>query len=267
MSRRLRKRLRRNWLWLALLLLVWLFCSGEAQAGALADRLQQFPDWSDKPPTQAVQGELVYPGWMQGTWKMTTTLVDMAAPLAPELQTPGFDGNRQWLNQPVTCRVRFVPAQGSTFPVQSRSPTETQIVADRAFNGLNLARAYLGKDAVRAVRVDPQHPNRQVMVLRGDRRLASKITERATETVNEGVFVATEISQQIFRGAAQPYLNQVETTTAYYRQSQNSPNITADQVTAIYLSPQDPAYFQAPGQPVALYRYRLTFDPVDATGQ
>jgi hypothetical protein len=35
----------------------------------------------------------------------------------------------------------------------------------------------------------------------------------------------------------------------------------ANQVTAIYLSPQDPDYFAAGGRPVGLYRYRLEFFP------
>ncbi|MEL6327067.1 MAG: DUF6816 family protein, partial [Cyanobacteria bacterium J06626_23] len=38
------------------------------------------------------------------------------------------------------------------------------------------------------------------------------------------------------------------------------PAITADQITAIYLSPRDPDYFKAFNKPVALYRYRLTFE-------
>ncbi|MFM7907378.1 MAG: DUF6816 family protein, partial [Microcystis sp.] len=48
---------------------------------------------------------------------------------------------------------------------------------------------------------------------------------------------------------------EVETTTSYQLLSPNK--ILGDQVTAIYLSPQSPDYFQAPNRPVALYRYRL----------
>ena len=60
-------------------------------------------------------------------------------------------------------------------------------------------------------------------------------------------------------------INEVESTTAY----QALPNlaIEANQVTAVYLSPQDPDYFKANSQPVALYRYRLKFLPLDVSPQ
>lgn len=60
----------------------------------------------------------------------------------------------------------------------------------------------------------------------------------------------------------------MESTTAYrLLSSQNpaknlnnqNPIIEADQVTAVYLSPQDPNYFKAGSRPVALYRYKLEF--------
>ncbi len=37
-------------------------------------------------------------------------------------------------------------------------------------------------------------------------------------------------------------------------------------MTAIYLSPQDPNYFKAAGNPVALYRYQLTLQPLTNQG-
>ncbi|MDA0266597.1 MAG: hypothetical protein O3A14_06455 [Cyanobacteria bacterium] len=247
-------------------MLVWLLCSGEAQAGAIAHRLAAFPKDLGAPVVQPATGDLVYPDWMAGTWEMTTTLVDLAAPLAPDLQTPGFESNRAFLNQPIHCQVRFVEASPLPRPgvlpqvmVQGQPP---QIVSDRAFNGLNLARAYLGDGVVKRVNVDPQNPNRQVTILRGDRQLESTVTGRAIEQPDPDRFLTTEVFQQVFRGTAQPYLNQVETTTAYQRSpttDDETAAFTADQMTAIYLSPQDPDYFQSRGQAVALYRYRLSF--------
>jgi hypothetical protein len=37
--------------------------------------------------------------------------------------------------------------------------------------------------------------------------------------------------------------------------------MVADQMTAVYLSPQDPDFFKSGNQPVALYRYRLELIP------
>ena len=257
--------------WIALLFLVWLFCSGQARSGALAERLGNFPNWTDKPLVQTAVRDLVYPTWMSGVWSMTTTLVDMAAPLAPDMMTPGFEGDRQFLNQPVACLVRFVPAQ-PLVPSNRLVPTavrqSSQIVSDRAFNGLNLARAYLGEAGVKAVKVDPNNPNRQITFLQSDRQLVSTVTGRATETPDEEEFVTTEDFQQLFRGRRPTlYLNEVETTTRYRRLDSSSLSFDADQTTAIYLSPQDPDYFRALNKPAALYRYHLEFSPVDSAAQ
>ena len=75
-----------------------------------------------------------------------------------------------------------------------------------------------------------------------------------------GGLVGWLLSQQIFQGQDNPYLNRVETTTDYVYDSQTS-SINANQVTAIYLSPQDPNYFKVAEQAIALYRYHLQLAP------
>lgn len=259
--------------WGILSVILLIFWSNPAWAGVLSDRISTFPQWSSKPPVQLAVGDLGYPPWLAGTWEVSSTLVDLAAPLAPAVVTPGFDSNRQYLGQPVQFQVRFAPMQSLPTPgrsLQDRSapllprfrsfvrPT-TEIVADRAFNGLNVAKAYLGDRAVLAVKVDPSSPNRQITLLPGDRQLTSTVTGRATETPDPDRFITTEVFQQQFRGGPQVYFNEVETTTSYHRI--DSGKITADQITAIYLSPQDPNYFKAGDRPVALYRYQLEFIP------
>ncbi len=234
----------------ALCIFAFFSCNG-AWAGNLADRIGAFPDWRTKPPTERATGDVFYPSWIAGTWRVKSTLIDLVAPLAPEIVTPGFESNRSLINQPIEFDVRFI--QQST----------QHVIADRAFNGLNIARAYLGDRAVLAVKVDPNSPNRQITLLRDDRALTSTITDRAIETPAPDQFITSELFQQVFRGAAQPYLNQVETTTKYHYSLNKKPPIEADQITAIYLSPQDPNYFQSRNTPVALYRYRLEFLPAD----
>lgn len=271
------KQWRGRLIWLGLLVLLWLLCSGTVFADTLDDRLAQFPDWQGKPTVEVARGDLAYPEWFAGEWTVTTTLVDLAAPLAPDLVTPGFEGNRQFLGQPVAFTVRFVAAQpkglSAFLPVVAR---QAEIVSDRAFNGFSLAKAYLGDRAVLSVQVDPQNPNRQITKLRGDRRLVSTVTGRAIEQPSEEQFITTELFQQEFRGTPQLYFNEVENTTAYTHFSESSlneakepdvPPIIADQVTAVYLSPQDPDYFKTlpadnplgASRPVALYRYRMEF--------
>ncbi|AFZ12461.1 hypothetical protein Cri9333_1571 [Crinalium epipsammum PCC 9333] len=246
------------------LVIILLFWSNAAQAGQLSQRLAQFSHWESKPPVSAASGDLIYPNWIEGTWNVTSTLVDLAAPLAPDVVTPGFESNRQYLNQPVSFTVSFVKASSTTqtgiiLPLQ----TSTQVIADRAFNGLNIGRAYLGDRAIQSVKVDPNSPNRQITLLKGDRQLISIVTGRNSESPNSDQFVATEVSQQIFGSKPQLYFNTVETTTAYTLIQSKTPKIEADQVTAVYLSPQDPDYFKAIDKPVALYRYRLQLLPLE----
>ena len=277
----LQTRIRRNLLWLGLLAMVWLMCSAGIAEGAAAeslrDRQQSFPNWESKPTTQLSDGDLYYPKWMQGTWRMTSTLVDMVAPLAPDIVTPGFEGNRQFLDKPIPAFIRFVPkvvSKGSFLnqpipkKLEDASADEIKVVSDRAFNGLSLSRAYLGKDWVKSVKVDPDDPNRQVTFLKENQQLVSTVTGRIVETPNNGMFATSEVFQQFFRNPknanneATVYLNEVENTTIYRKRSDPNFPIEADQITAIYLSPQDPNYFKAIDKPVALYRYHLSFSPV-----
>jgi hypothetical protein len=245
--------------WLTGLLLLWLLCSGTALAGALSDRLDAFPNWQGKPPTQVSQGDLIYPDWFAGRWQVTTTQVDMVAPFAPDLVTPGFESNRQFMDKPILFPVRFVEEKQGLLNFGKKG-----IISDRAFNGMSLAKAYLGDRAVMAVKVDPSNPNRQITLLRDERELASTVTARAVESA-PNQFITSELFQQEFRSVSQLYFNEVENTTAYRKQDGENPAIVADQVTAIYLSPQDADYFKTVDnplgepRPVALYRYRLEF--------
>lgn len=249
---------------IVLFLLGW---SENAAAGELSQKLANFPQWDKLTSVQPASGDLIYPEWMAGSWKVTSTLIDLAAPLAPDIVTPGFESNRKQLNQPVSFLVRFIKEKPQVINSLKFIPKidnpSLGLVADRAFNSLNLARAYLGDDAVLSVKVDPASPNRQITFLSGERQLVSIVTARTTETISDSQFITAEVFQQLFKGGSRPYFNSVESTTSYHKLPTNNPTIEADQVTAVYLSPQNPDYFQAGSQPVALYRYRLQFCPGD----
>ncbi len=74
MPRSLLTLLRRRLFWLTLLLAVWLLCSGQAQAGPLADHLAALPVWGSRSTLPTAQGDLVYPDWLRGNWQLTSTL-------------------------------------------------------------------------------------------------------------------------------------------------------------------------------------------------
>ena len=156
--------------------------NNQAQAGELAEHLAKFPQWEKLTSVKPAKGDLVYPEWMSGTWKVTSTLVDLAAPLAPDIVTPGFEGNRSQLNQPISFLVKFIKVKPTNSGLKIFANFQKQasiLVADREFNSLNLSRAYLGNEAVLSSKVDPKSPNRQITFLRGERQLISIISDRA----------------------------------------------------------------------------------------
>jgi hypothetical protein len=233
-----------------------------AIAASLSDRLEQFPQWTNKPAVKLAKGDLEYPEWMEGTWNVTSTLTEQIAPLAPKIVTPGFADNEKYLEQAIAFQVRFgkeytTSSSGILSAFQSNQPV---VVADRAFNGKKIAEAYLGSDNVYKVKIDPDNPNQQITFLKGERKLISKITGRGYEVPGDAQFIATEVTQQLFRSPERLYLNEVETTSSY--RLLDSEQISAEQITAIYLSPQDPDYFAAGDRPVALYRYHLDLELV-----
>jgi hypothetical protein len=245
-------------------ILVWLSSSQVAMAGALSQRMADFPQWQSQPQIGKLEGQLIYPEWFKGRWLATSTLLEQIAPLAPDLVTPGFDRNQIYLDRQIEFLVQFIPlkVQAATpsllnLPRRNQSIDLAKIVPDRAYNGYNISIAYLGADRVRSVKVDPQNPTKQITQLEGDRELMSMVTGFAQEQPTQNNFIATELSQQIFRSDSQIYLNTVETITDYQFSIAPTPKITATQITAIYLSPQDPDYFRALTKPVALYKYQL----------
>ena len=238
-----------------------------AQAGALQVRLDQFPDWRSQPPLSAVQGDLYYPDWLAGEWNVTSTLIDAVAPLAPELVTPGFESNQRQLGKVVTFPVRFKRFTAEAILPQGPFPVglvpSQDVVADRVYNGTSLTEALMGKDILQSIQVDTRSPNRQVAKFHNGQKLVTQISNRATEASTDREFISSELYQQEFRSATQIYLSQVENTIGYRLVSADPPRIEANQVTAIYLSPQDPDYFKAHQQPVALYRYQMSFELTD----
>ncbi len=245
-----------KWTGLLAVLLTILFCCPIATlAGPLAERLNCYPLLLGKPSLSSPERDLIYPDWLAGTWSVESILVEQLAPLAPDFVTPGFDKNRVYINQPVSFSVRFIPKRLPNSSLIRVLEPHPSIIADRAFNGTSIAKAYLGDKGILSVKVAPDNPNRQVSFFNNNLRLISTVIKRGSERPTKNLFIGSELSQQIFQTPESLYSNEVETTTSYRQISPG--NIEADQVSAVYLSPQDPQYFLALNRPVALYHYRL----------
>jgi hypothetical protein len=252
---------------------IYLSSSQSALAGALSDRIDRFPNWNGAAQVTRHDGELNYPEWFRGQWLATSTLLEQVAPLAPDVVTPGFESNRQYIDKPIEFTVQFVPnhpgknvkSSPLNLPRLKSNLPPPKIVADRAFNGLNIATAYLGAANVTSVKIDPQNSTKQITQLTQERELEAFVTGFDLETAAPDRFISTELSQQIFRTSSTIYLNTVETTTSYQFSPTPTPSITATQISAIYLSPQDPNYFRTisklQSRPVALYKYQLKLVP------
>ncbi len=252
--------MKRRWVILVLSIACWLYGISPVWAGTVEQRLATFPRWS-APTNLLTNGELIYPAWFAGEWQVTSTLKEQIAPLAPQIVTPGFDRNQTNIDQPYQFRVRFgsettTVAKG----ISISNDSAPKLVADRSFNGQQIAEAYLGKKAVESIEVIKDPQLKQITKLASGTQLTSVMTGYQSERGSQR-FMATELNQQIFQGKT-IYLNTVETTTSY--QLLAAGEIMARQVTAIYLSPQDPDYFRALQQPVAMYRYDLKLTAVTA---
>jgi hypothetical protein len=259
----------------AIAIALWWCGSQQTLAGIVSDRLDRYPNWNTLPQVTQHEGELTYPEWFRGSWLAQSTLLEQTAPLVPAIITPGFENNRQYINKPIEFSVRFVsnnPAQNTkilplNLPRLGSNQPHPQVVADRAFNGANIATAYLGAANVKSVKVDPQNPTKQITQLTQDRQLEAFVTGFEREIPALDRFISTELSQQVFRTSATIYLNTVETTTSYQFLPTPTPKITATQISAIYLSPQDPNYFRSRDRAVAVYKYHLDLVPASAYGE
>jgi hypothetical protein len=254
---------------LSIALACWFWISQSALAGVLHDRLDRYPKWDAQPRLSQHEGELTYPEWFRGRWLATSTLLSQTAPLAPAIVTPGFESNRQYIDKPIEFTVQFVPTDPTksiefsplNLPRLTASLPKPKLIADRAFNGLNIAKAYLGAANVQSVEIDAQNPTKQMTQLTQNRQLEAFVTGFDREIPSLDRFIAGELSQQVFRTSSTIYLNTVETITSYQLLPTPTPKITATQISAIYLSPQDPDYFRSGNRAVAIYQYRLDLVP------
>ncbi|WP_218082639.1 DUF6816 family protein [Anthocerotibacter panamensis] len=214
---------------------------------SLAKRVARFPNVSAQPTFGLEQADLFYPDWFLGDWQVHAILERVEAPLGVEFTNPAsFARTQQQQGQAVSYFVRFFRDE------------QGRVIADRVFNTIAIAQAYLERGTVVDVQSAPGQPNRQTIFLSGNRRGDLYITRRHSEESSPHGFDTLEFYRQILAGLRQaPITKDIETTTLY-RQT-GAQQFTATQMTAVFLVPTDERYFQSNGHPVTVYRYRLDF--------
>jgi hypothetical protein len=248
---------------IVLLLIINIFWQNPLPSSAitLKERVNNYPQWEHKIYLPTPEKDLIFPQWFEGTWKVTSILTEQIAPFAPQFTTPGFEQNQVYIDRPISFDVRyitsnFIPKQDNFLPAVVNQ--KEIIIADRLFNGLSIAQAYIGKENVKNVVVNPNNSTEQITNFRTNNSLISTIIGRQQETISEQEFITSEITRQFFRRPESIYLNFVENITKYNLINPNL--IQGEQISAVYLSPQDPDYFIAIDKPVSLYHYFLTLE-------
>ena len=252
---------------LLLLLVINLFIihPSSALAITLEQRINSYPQWNKKINLPQPDRDLIFPDWFAGKWQVSNILKEQIAPLAPQFKTPGFDQNQEYIDQEIVFDVQYIPIieipkQDSFLPtVVNNKPV---IIADRAFNGKSIAQAYLGEENVEKVITNSRNSTEQITKFNGENQLISTIIGRKQKTISEDKIITSEITRQFFRRPQSVYLNFVESTTEY--ELINPQLIKGKQISAIYLSPEDPDYFLALDKPVALYYYELILKKYDS---
>lgn len=248
----------KNILFIITILGSFLFNISQVNSETLNQRITEYPHWDHQLSLPTPREELIFPSWFEGRWNVGNTLKEQIAPLSPRFKTPGFDSNAEYIDREINFQVQFIPIilppKNDNF-VASVINKEEVIIPDRAFNGLSISQAYLGAKKIKNVIISKDNSAEQITKFEGENELISTVIGRKQETLSNTYFLTSEVTGQFFRRPNSIYLNLVETTTKYHLI--NKDYIQGQQVTAIYLSPQDPDYFLAFDKPVALYYYVL----------
>jgi hypothetical protein len=220
------------------ILAVWLtFGAGPAAAeapaagGILETRRAAWPAWTlPAPLPRPGRGDLEYPEWFGGNWRVSSWEEGSAAGTA-----------LRW-----TVRFHAGPTGG--------------VVGDRAANARAVGRALLGEDLLEVLD-DPANPNRQLARLTQERTLESTVVGRRSERPigDGGVFLADELALQVLHGPSDPRVYRIETLSRYQRHGEDDPLwIEAEQWQARYPSPAEGLAAKGTGTG----HWRLRLDPL-----
>jgi hypothetical protein len=214
------------------------------------------------PPTAQV-----YPEFMRGHWKVQIQFAGFLFPstkiskqrITQNVLIPGFQ----------KCSIAAICDVGKDASYEMRIDPTTGF-EDRVATLTSQIQGFLGYDAVQEILYQPKsNPNRISIDFvdyqtKNAERIELFINARDSELVPEtGVFVCSETMRQVTFGTGTEVgiPRQVVGNYAHFwtwRPGDNKDTLKGNLLTAAYLDPQDPMFFEEPSKPVAVYSHILT---------
>jgi len=216
------------------------------------------------PPTSQV-----FPEFMRGSWDMTCKYGGYLFPsqkisrerLAKNFQIPGFQ----------KCSIVAVSDVGKETVGYTMKIDEKTGLEDRKVTLMSQINANLGYSSVTDILYNPKsNPNRLSIDFveyrtKNAERVELFFNARESQFVPEtGTFVCSEHARQVtFGTGSEPGVpRQVTTNYAHFwtwKKNSNNPSIlTGNLLTAAFLDPQDPMFFEEPSKPVAVFSHILS---------
>jgi hypothetical protein len=210
----------------------------------------------------------VYPEFLRGTWQVTCRYGGYLFPsqkipreqLTANAQIPGFQ----------KCSIVALSDVGKESFDYTLSIDEATGVEDRATSLTTQINANLGYSAVSEILYNPKsNPNRLSIDFveyrtRNAERIELFVNGRESEFVPETqVFVCSEYLRQVTFGTGSTVGVPRQAATNYahfwtWKKNADDPSVvTGNLLTAAYLDPQDPLFFDEPSRPVAVYSHVL----------
>lgn len=209
----------------------------------------------------------VYPDFLRGDWKLQTSFNGYIFPsqtiprdrLVKNVLVPGFQ----------KCSIAATSDVGLDKVACKWSVNASTGLVDVTHNWADCIDAYLGYKAVQQVQYDPRTPNRcsidfvDYKTINAE-RLELFCNARESELVTAAdaqVFVCSEFYRQVTFGTGQDVGVPRQVVTNYAHFWTYTPDLnggfTGNLLTAAYLDPQDPMFFDEPSKPVAVYSHTI----------
>ena len=213
------------------------------------------------PPTAQV-----YPQWLRGDFTVSSNFAGFLFPskipkdrLLQNAAVPGFQ----------KCSIATTADVGKEGVSYNWKVDESSGLEDKPYNIASQINSYLGYSAVKDVVYKPSNPNRIGVDFVDYRTINAERIElfcnaRESETYSRNdipIFVCSEYYRQVTFGTGSTVgvPRQVSTNYAnFWTFVQTDAGFTGNLLTAAYLDPQDPMYFEESKLPVAVYSHSLT---------